>query len=51
MDPNADVLFSAEQIQVPSELPQMLKEFAKEILRKKLADKAAIADFAIECVK
>lgn len=31
-------IFSADQIQVPEELPQILKEFSKEVIRENPAD-------------
>ena len=31
-------IFSADQIQVPEELPQILKEFSKEVIRSNPSD-------------
>lgn len=38
-------IFSADQIQVPEELPQILKEFSKEVIRNNPSD---IVEFSMK---
>jgi hypothetical protein len=44
-------IFTPEQIQVPPELPGMLKEFTKAVIRKNPKSKEDIAAFAVEYFK
>lgn len=51
----ADRIFSAEQIKVPPELPALLRDFAKEVIRSDPTEgkigpdaRAALAAFAVK---
>lgn len=43
MDPNAEVLYSVEQITVPDALPALMKEWGKAVLKEKPADIVAFS--------
>lgn len=51
MDPDADVIYEAAQIVVPSALPAVLAELSKAVLRERLAPAATPRELHAFCAR